>query len=527
MARPQSVWGCSLASVIVMLGATVLSQSAAAQLAQSQSRNGGGGTSSSGQQAVDPGVRSGTSSAGGPLPGLSQAQLNFFNAAQTRFEEVDTVSSGLGPRFNLNSCSGCHAQPSTGGSSPPTNPEVAVATLMGAHNVVPPFVTANGPIREARFIRNPDGTPDGGVHDLFVISGRSDASGCNIQQPNFAAAIAANNIIYRIPTPLFGLGLVENTSDLALENAFAANAHQKRSLGISGNFNHSGNTGNITRFGWKAQNPSLLVFSGEAYNVEMGVTNDAFPNKRETNPGCQYNSLPEDTTNLTNTTSSGSPASDYSSDIVNFAAFMRMLAPPTPGSSGTPAVAQASSLTSTASSTTASTQSSSSTTAASTQVASADNTSVLSVAAGNSSSSAAATVSASSAASITRGQQVFANIGCQGCHVINQTTGYSELGPAQTNVTFQPLSDFALHDMGSGLADGVSQGSSTGRQFRSAPLWGVGQRVFFLHDGRTNDLNVAIREHESSGSEANSVVRNYYMLSVSDRQALLNYLRSL
>jgi CxxC motif-containing protein (DUF1111 family) len=523
---PQSVWGWSLASVIVMSGAIVWSDSVLAQ-SQSQSHTGSGSTTPSGQQAVDPGVRTGTASAGGPLTGLSQAELSFFSAAQTnRFEEVDTVPSGLGPRFNLNSCSGCHAYPATGGSSPATNPEVAVATLNGAHNVVPPFVTASGPIREARFVRNPDGTPDGGVHNLFVISGRSDAPGCNIQQPNFAAAIAANNIIYRIPTPLFGLGLVENTSDLALQNAFAGNAQQKSSLGISGSFNHSGNTGNITRFGWKAQNPSLLVFAGEAYNVEMGVTNDAFPNKRETDPSCQYNPLPEDTTNLTSNTNSGSTASDYSSDIVNFAAFMRMLAPPTPASSTTP-VAQTTSSTSQTSSTAAATQTGLSTPVASTEVASVDATSVLSVASGTTSSSTTSTASTSSAASVTRGQQVFANIGCQGCHVINQTTGKSELGQAQSNVTFQPLSDFALHDMGTGLADGITQGSATGRQFRSAPLWGVGQRIFFLHDGRTNDLSVAIQQHASSGSEANSVVRNYDMLSVSDQQALLNYLRSL
>ena len=58
---------------------------------------------------------------------------------------------------------------------------------MGAKNVVPSFITANGPIREARFVRNRDGSPDGGVHGLFVITGRSDAPGCNIAQPNFAA----------------------------------------------------------------------------------------------------------------------------------------------------------------------------------------------------------------------------------------------------------------------------------------------------------------------------------------------------
>ena len=94
-------------------------------------------------------------------------------------------------------------------------------------------------------------------------------------------------------------------------------------------------------------------------------------------------------------------------------------------------------------------------------------------------------------------------------------------------MTFQPLSDFALHDMGIGLADGISQGNANGREFRTAPLWGVGQRLFFLHDGRTKDMGVAIVQHASQGSEANHVIQNYNLLSVDEKQALLNYLRSL
>jgi CxxC motif-containing protein (DUF1111 family) len=531
-----------LASTALMLSATMWSGSALSQ-AQTQAQsnqfggggggggdgNGGGGRGGGGgggQQATDPGVRGGAAGAGGALPGLSPAELAFFNAAETnRFENVDAVANGLGPGFNLNSCSGCHAQPAVGGTSPATNPEVAVATLNGAKNVIPAFVTANGPIREARFVLNSNGTPDGGVHNLFTITGRSDAPGCNLAQPNFAAAIAANNVIFRIPTPLFGLGLVENVSDTGLQTAFQSTAQQKASLGISGNFNTSGNTGNITRFGWKAQNPSLLVFAEEAYNVEIGVTNDGFPNKRNSPPqSCLFNPLPEDTTNLTNNTNSGSPASDFSSDLVNFAFFMRTLAPPTPATSSS---------TSTSSTSTSSTSASSTSTSstATTEVASADPTSVLSAAAGTSSgsttTSTTSTGSTGSTASITRGQQVFSNIGCNTCHITNQTTGNSEIGPAATNVTFQPLSDFALHNMGSGLADRVSQGAATGNQFRSAPLWGVGQRIFFLHDGRTTDLKVAIEQHSSSGSEANEVIENFNMLSVSDQQSLLNYLRSL
>ena len=81
--------------------------------------------------------------------------------------------------------------------------------------------------------------------------------------------------------------------------------------------------------------------------------------------------------------------------------------------------------------------------------------------------------------------------------------------------------------MGTGLADGVSQGTANGNEFRTAPLWGVGQRIFFLHDGRTKDLVEAIRQHASRGSEANEVIQNFNQLSVNDRQAVLNFLRSL
>jgi CxxC motif-containing protein (DUF1111 family) len=109
---------------------------------------------------------------------------------------------------------------------------------------------------------------------------------------------------------------------------------------------------------------------------------------------------------------------------------------------------------------------------------------------------------------------------------MNQTTGKAAM-TGQSNVTFQPFSDFALHNMGTGLADGVSQGNANGVQFRTAPLWGVGQRIFFLHDGRTKDLNVAIQQHASRGSEANTVIQNYNMLGLNDRQALINFLRSL
>jgi CxxC motif-containing protein (DUF1111 family) len=89
------------------------------------------------------------------------------------------------------------------------------------------------------------------------------------------------------------------------------------------------------------------------------------------------------------------------------------------------------------------------------------------------------------------------------------------------------FSDLVLHHMGTNLADGISQGNAGPDQFRTAPLWGLGQRVFFLHDGRASDLMQAIQAHASQGSEANTVIRIFNGLTASQRQDLLNFLRSL
>jgi CxxC motif-containing protein (DUF1111 family) len=104
---------------------------------------------------------------------------------------------------------------------------------------------------------------------------------------------------------------------------------------------------------------------------------------------------------------------------------------------------------------------------------------------------------------------------------------------ALSNIQANLFSDLVLHHMGPSLADNVSQGAAGGDEFRTAPLWGLGQRIFFMHDGRTSDLVKAILSHSSTrntrypGSEANAVIDNYWRLSVQDQQDLLNFLRSL
>ena len=145
---------------------------------------------------------------------------------------------------------------------------------------------------------------------MFTITGRDGAGTCQISQPDFASELANRNVIFRIPTPTFGLGLVEQIPDSAILANNAANGGAKTVLGIrgranftvdgrtiSGQMNRNGNDGTITRFGWKAQNKSLLLFSGEAYNVEMGISNELFQNERDETANCMFASHPNSITN--------------------------------------------------------------------------------------------------------------------------------------------------------------------------------------------------------------------------------------
>ncbi len=480
----------------------------------------------------DPGVQGGNRGTGLALASVRSDSpagiLSFFNDGLGRFQDVESVSgspngnNGLGPRFNFNSCAGCHAFPAVGGTGPAKNPQFAgvgtcngvaslsqTATQVGAGqpaaaqtgviacnstNTTPAFLTSTGPTREARFpfFFNANGTantnaPNGGVETIFVVSGRPDGGqNCSLPQPSFATAAAANNLIFRIPTPTFGLGLVENLDDSTLLKNQAANLNNN--FGVAGAFNHNGNDGTISRFGWKAQNKSLHIFAGEAYNVEMGISNLLFPQDRplpgeDGNDGSNNtglpasclnlsgNGYPEDSSNPTNASTAAAPVLD---DVSAFANFMRTLQAPPTGSvvlNGT-------------------------------------------------------TVSATS---ISNGLANFKAVGCAVCH--NPAPGNTQVSNITSGLSNQPVnafSDFEIHHMGAVLADNVGQGGAGGDQFRTAPLWGLGQRIFLLHDGRCTDLLCAIEAHDSSGGEATTSEQAFdNNLSASQKQDLLNFLRSL
>ncbi|MFN7997593.1 MAG: di-heme oxidoredictase family protein [Bryobacteraceae bacterium] len=481
----------------------------------------------------DPGVRGGTPGAGGPIPGLQVNELALFNEGILRTTQLEAVcdtcsdmtlgantgedpnlatltnSSGLGARFNGDQCSVCHQQPAIGGSggflvpnpqgSPdhyrkPENPMFyLIPHRKGAQNYVPSFITQYGPIREVRFQRKPDGTPDGGVHQLFTIVGRSDigSPGCTVDilpSTDFETQYRKGNLSFRIPLQLFGLGLIESIQDQTILSQSAATQSLRAPLGIGGIPNRSANDGTITRFGWKAQNKSLAIFAGEAYNVEMGVTNDVFPTRMDETPGCaQGVNEPNDITRVDTDDSRNQAFNNplhILPDWLQFAIFMRELAPPAP---------------------------------------------------------------VAFSPSALRGQQLFgtgvdnAGIGCFLCHTPSMMTGPRNDTEALQNVQANLYSDMLIHHMGSGLADNVTQGLAQGDMFRTTPLWGIGQRMFFLHDGRTNDLLAAIQAHAANRndnedashgsryppSEAAAVINKFNGLSVSDKQAILDFLRSL
>ena len=429
--------------------------------------------------------------------------VNGRNELDPIFPQFTTNSNGLGARHNSDQCFACHFQPTLGGSggflvpnpeqvaaggSPrlPENPQFdLIPHRFGKQNVVPSFEQQYGPIREVRFIYQTDSSgtilrdnlgnpiPDGGVHQLWTVKGiRNDPTipKCALAQPDFAKQVANNNVAFRIPTPMLGLGLIDTIQDREILARQAATASQRAALGIAGRPNRSGNDGTVTRFGWKAQNKSITMFAGEAYNVEMGITNELFPQAKEEDPNCNGpdKAEPVDVTRMDmddELNQSFTNPLHILADWMQFQLLMRFTDAPQPDP--------------------------------------------------NPSKSA------------VTGGKIFSNIGCALCHTPTMQTAPVAVSEVLQNRPVNLFSDLLIHNMGVGLADGISQGAAGPNEFRTAPLWGVGQRMFFLHDGRTNDLLAAIQAHASTGSEANAVVNAFNKLSSTDKQAILDFLRSL
>jgi CxxC motif-containing protein (DUF1111 family) len=218
------------------------------------------------------------------------------------------------------------------------------------------------------------------------------------------------------------------------------------------------------RFGWKNQNSSLLSFAADAYLNEMGVTNRLLKTENTSNgtsvQGGPFDGKPDPT----------ATGEDDAGDIDEFTTFMRCLKAPPRG----PITAQ-----------------------------------------------------------VTAGQSTFNSIGCATCHVSTITTspagtvingGAFTVSTALGDKNIHPFSDYLLHDVGTG--DGIVQngGQGTRNQVRTAPLWGIGARTRFMHDGASLTVSAAIARH---GNQAATARNNFNALSAASQADVLAFIFSL
>ncbi len=364
---------------------------------------------------------------GGPLSGLAATDRAAFADGFAAFAQRENVDSGLGPIFNDVSCIACHGNPAPGGGGRRS----VVRFGRAGENGFDSLERLGGPLLQDRAIR-----PE--------LRERVPAE--------------ANVVARRITTPLFGAGLIEAIPDSTLR---ALAAKTGKPDGIKGRVSVVADVASgaerVGRFGWKAQQATLLAFSADAYANEMGVTNRFF---RADNAPNGNLALLDRADRILDPEDEADPATGKA-DIDRVADYMRLIAPP---SRNGPL----------------------------------------------------------DAPPVRSGQAVFASLNCSSCHVPALQTGASTI-PALSRKSAPLYSDLLLHDMGA-LGDGIAQGSAGPREMRTAPLWGLGRRNAYLHDGRAATLDAAIRAHD--GEAAASRAR-YERLDPARQRDLLAFLRSL
>src|SRR6516225_1680532 len=370
---------------------------------------------------------------GSPLPGLTATQLAAFTTGQAQFQVFDGAADGLGPIFNAQACVACHSQPSTSATPkifPPFGSTAAVITGITVGGASAITETRAGKLNaDGSF--NPLASEDG---TLFHLASLSPGSQETVPQD-------ATIVAHRKTTPIFGAGLIEAIPDAEIK----ANIHTTPVDGVTGRaavlsdaVTNAVGTNHVGRFGWKAQEATLLAFAGDAYLNEMGITNRLFTTDLAPD-GNQAALLAAEPAGITPTTLQDLPTNpalpegpNNKDDIARFTDFMQLLGPPPT----VPLTAQA-----------------------------------------------------------QEGKELFTQINCVACHKPTMTTGPSSVSPA---LAFKPVnlySDLLLHKMGS-LSDGIAQAVAQPTEMRTAPLWGLRARAPYLHDGRASTLLQAILMHD-------------------------------
>ena len=359
---------------------------------------------------------------GDPLPGLTAEQLNLFLDGRDDFEHVEDVAGGLGPIFNRDSCVACHSSPVTGGAST---------------------------INVTRFGL----TVKGKFDSLDSLGGSLLQENAITPEAQELVPSIANVVILRNSTPLFGLGLIGAIPDSEIVRNAKAYPNERIKGRVGWVTDVISGKRMAGRFGWKAQQATVLGFAADAYRNEMGVTNRYFPTENAPNG---------DLVRLAKTDFVQDPEDAPATGLADFekvANFMLFLAAP-PVTKPTPVTAS--------------------------------------------------------------GKMLFDVAACSLCHTPTMRTGYNKIA-ALNNKEVRLYSDLLLHDMGS-LGDGIVQETATGRDFRTAPLWGIAQSAPYLHDGRAVTIDEAIKAHDGEGKVSKD---RYLKLNKTQQKLLTDFVLSL
>jgi CxxC motif-containing protein (DUF1111 family) len=426
----------------------------------------------------------GTSSAvtaiGDALPGTDAAG---FAEAKAAFVTVEKLIDGLGPIFNERACGNCHTQGSIGGAGTQIERRFGTTFTNNNGNTVFEPLANDG--------LGPFPARGGSLRQLMTVGTFTNVNGqtCTVPLEKEPPEATIHNV-GRLTTPLFGLGLVEALPDSTFDNIAAGQPTAIRGIAnrvtillpTKGDANQTLHGTRVGRFGWKAGIASLTQFAADAYVNEMGITtqhcvkgtsvldfsteqqpNGVVPGDcDDTAPRQTLAGIPSNTDDAVGSCAGG--VDEIQDDVAEFTEFMTHLAPPTRG-----------------------------------------------------------TVTAAA----NRGATNYVNAGCAGCHVL--TTFKTPATPGNGvpgNFSFQPLSDFLVHDMG-GLGDRIGNFNdpvAVTRRMRTAPLWGLRFRTLFLHDGRTNSLTTAITQHQGQGAAAASA---FNALTAAQKSDLIAFLQSL
>lgn len=397
---------------------------------------------------------------------------SLFNENWVEAPASTTARDGLGPVFNALSCSSCHFKDGRGASydedGKPATALLFRLSALDAQGLDAPVPGYGGQL-------NPRAIPGVEPEAKVTISWQEiqgsfdDGTPYTLKQPTptfealaYGPMPETLRVSARTAPPMYGLGLLELIPKQRLLEL--ADPEDKDADGISGRPNYVTDvvTGQLTlgRFGWKANQPSLLQQNAGAFLGDMGITSPLFPNE-----GCE----PEQTLCAQQPNGADADGFEISAErLADVTFYTKTLATPARRDWESPQV--------------------------------------------------------------QRGQELFEQLNCSGCHVPKHVTGDDMEHPELSSQTIYPYTDLLLHDMGEGLADGRPDGVADGQEWRTPPLWGIGLlkrvngHIQLMHDGRADGFEEAILWH---GGEAKDAAASYKKLSKDERDALVSFLESL